>query len=130
MGHRSSPIFSNMVMTYSQSNWRCVTQFMLTSSTILGKLSRNISNILGHDVKPCDWNLPFSRYSAYIFMNSTSTCVTQNALKYMQDACGSNYVWSPSQMFQHLFDIVLSYQSTFDGSIQCLPRNSNVLFSP
>jgi hypothetical protein len=63
-------------------------------------------------------------------MSSTSICVTQNALKYMQDACGSNYVWSPSQMFQHLFDIVLSYQSTFDGSIQCLPRNSNVLFSP
>jgi hypothetical protein len=33
-------------------------------------------------------------------------------------------------MFQHLFDIVLSCQSTFDGSVQCLPKNLGTPFQP
>ncbi len=48
---------------------------------IFGKLSRNILDILGHDVKFCDLNLPFSQYFAYILTNSTSICITQNAAK-------------------------------------------------
>ncbi len=128
MGHKNSRVFSDMAMTYSQSSLGCVTQSMLTFSTILGKLSRNISNILSHDVKLCDWNLPFSQYSACILTNSISINVTHHTAKYIQDACNSNFIWSPSQMFQHFFDIVPSYQSTFDGSIQCLPQNSNVIF--
>jgi hypothetical protein len=50
--------------------------------------------------------------------------------KYMQDACGSDSIWLLSQMLQHLFNIVFSYQSTFDGSVQCLPRNLGILFLP
>jgi hypothetical protein len=50
--------------------------------------------------------------------------------KYMQDGCGSNFVWSPSQMFQHLFNIIPSYQSMFDGNIQCFPQHSCVNFPP
>jgi hypothetical protein len=48
--------------------------------------------------------------------------------KYVQDAYGLNFVWLPSQMLQHLFDIVPSYQSTFDGGVQCFPWNSNIFF--
>jgi hypothetical protein len=50
--------------------------------------------------------------------------------KYMQDAYGLNFVGSPSQTFQHPFNIVLSCQSTFDGSIQCLPHNLGIPFLP
>jgi hypothetical protein len=31
-------------------------------------------------------------------------------------------------MLQHFFDIIPSSQSTFDGSIQCFPRNLGVPF--
>jgi hypothetical protein len=48
----------------------------------------------------------------------------------MQDACGLNFVRSPSQMLQHLFNIVPSCQSMFDGSVQCLPQNLSIPFSP
>jgi hypothetical protein len=48
---------------------------------IFGKLLGNISNILGHDVKPYDQNIPFSWYSAWIFMSSPSICVVQDVAK-------------------------------------------------
>jgi hypothetical protein len=81
VGHKSSPIFSNMVVTYSQSNSRCVAQFIFAFFCIFGKLLGNILDILGHDVKSCDRNLPSSHYSTYIFTSSTSICVVQDVAK-------------------------------------------------
>jgi len=54
VGQRYSPIFIKMVVIYSHSNLRCINQSMLLIYCIFYKLSINISNILGHDVKPCD----------------------------------------------------------------------------
>ncbi len=68
-------------VTYSQSNLGCVIQSMFAFSYIFGKLSWNIFDILGHDVKPCDWNLPSSRYSACILMSFASIYVAQDPTK-------------------------------------------------
>jgi hypothetical protein len=46
--HKSSPIFSNMIVTYSYSSSGCVAQFMLTFSNIFGKLLGNIQNVCSH----------------------------------------------------------------------------------
>jgi hypothetical protein len=46
----SSPIFSNIVVTYSQLNLGCVAQSMFEFSSIFGKVLGNISNIMRHDV--------------------------------------------------------------------------------
>jgi hypothetical protein len=80
VGHKNSLVFVDMMITYSQSSLGCVTQLMLALSAILGKLSRNISNILGHDVKACDWNLPFSCFT-YILTNSASIYIAWDATK-------------------------------------------------
>ncbi len=50
VGHKISLVFFDMVVTHSQLSLGCVATFF----SIFGKLSGNISNILGHDVKPCD----------------------------------------------------------------------------
>ncbi len=75
VGHKIFLVFFDTMMTYSQLSLGCVAQFTLTFSNIFSKLSRNILDILGHDVKPCDWNLPSSWHSACILMISTSNCV-------------------------------------------------------
>jgi hypothetical protein len=80
-GPQKFPIFFGMEMTYSQSNLRCVAQSMFAFSYIFGKLLINILNILGHDVKPCDQNLPSSQYFTCILMNSTSICIAQDVAK-------------------------------------------------
>jgi hypothetical protein len=70
-----------MAVTYSQSSLGCVAQSMLAFSCIFGKLLIKILDILGHDVKPCDWNLPSSHYCACILRSSTSICVVQDVAK-------------------------------------------------
>jgi hypothetical protein len=65
-------------VTYSQSNSGCVAQSMLSFSCIFGKLLGSILDILGHDVKSCNRNLPSSHYSACILTNSASICVVQD----------------------------------------------------
>jgi len=53
-------------------NLGCVTQSMFTFFYIFSKLLWNISHILGHDVKLCDQNLPFSWYSIFSFTSFAS----------------------------------------------------------
>ncbi len=55
VGHKISPIFSKTKMKYSQSNSRCVGQSKFFVWCNFNKLSKNILDILGHDVKLCDW---------------------------------------------------------------------------
>jgi hypothetical protein len=81
VGHKNSLVFVDTTMTYSQSSLGCVIQSMLALSAILGKLSKNISDILGHGVKPCDWNFPFSWYFVYILINSASIFVVRDVPK-------------------------------------------------
>jgi hypothetical protein len=81
VGHKSSLIFSTILLIHSQSSLKCVEQFMLTIFYIFGKLSWNISNILGHDVKPCGQNVLVSWYFVCIFINFTYICVAWNATK-------------------------------------------------
>ncbi len=106
--HKSFPI-SFTWQWHSQSNLGCVPQSMLALSCIFGKLLKNISNIMGHDVKPCDYNLPFSRYFVFIFTSFASIYVAWSMLpKYMQDACGLNFLGLLLQTLWHFFNIVPS----------------------
>jgi hypothetical protein len=59
----------------------CIAQFMFAFSTILGKLSWNILDILGHDVKPCDQNLPSSQYFSCFLTNFACICIVWNVAK-------------------------------------------------
>ncbi len=81
VGHKSSLIFSTIVVIYSQSSSRCVAQFMFPISYIFGKLSRNISDILDHDVKPCGQNVLFSWYFACIFISFPYVRIAWNVAK-------------------------------------------------
>jgi hypothetical protein len=54
VGHKSFFFFFDTTMTYSKSSSGCIAQTMFLVSYIYSKLSRNISNILGHDVKLYD----------------------------------------------------------------------------
>jgi len=81
VGHKSSLIFSTIVVIHSQSSLKCVAQFMLPIYYIFGKLSWNISNIPGHDVKPCGQNVLFSWYFTWIFISFTYIYVAWLATK-------------------------------------------------
>jgi hypothetical protein len=80
-GHKSSFVYFYMTVTYFQLNLGCVIQFMFAFFCIIDKLSRNISNILSHDVKSCDQNFPSSWYFACILTNSASIYVVQDVAK-------------------------------------------------
>ncbi len=100
VGHKSSLIFSTIILIHSQSSLRCVQQFMLTISYIFSKLSWNISNILGHDVKPCGRKVLVSWYFVCIFINFTYVYV---ALKCYQNICKLIVTWIPLGCFhKHL----------------------------
>jgi hypothetical protein len=81
LGHKSFFIFSNTTVTYSKSSSRCVAQSMHLLSYIYSKLSRNISDIFGHDVKLCDWNLSSSWYFVCILTSFIFIYVTWDAAK-------------------------------------------------
>ncbi len=95
----------------------------------MDKLSRNISNILGHDVKPCHWNFPSSRYSTWIYKSFTSIYVAWNAIKiyvnYMLFEFHKVIFINISTSFQYF----PSCESKFDCNIWHLPWNWNIFFS-
>jgi hypothetical protein len=87
VGHKSSPIFSKTTMKYSQSKSRWVGRSKFLVWCNFSKLLKNISDILGHDVKLCDWNFPSSQYSTWIHMNSTSIYLAWYALEIPANFC-------------------------------------------
>ncbi len=54
---------------------------MFAFSTILGRLSWNILDILGHDVKLCDQNLPYSQYFSCFLTNFACICIVWDVAK-------------------------------------------------
>jgi hypothetical protein len=109
---------------YSQSSSKCVAQFMFPISYIFGKLSRNISDILVHDVRPRGRIILLSWYSVCIFISFTYMCVVWNVAKIHVSWLLFEFHWVAFTniliTFQHLFDIILSCPSTFDCNIQWL----------
>jgi hypothetical protein len=81
VGHKNSHVFFEPTMRYSQSNLGSISQSTLLISYRFSKLSKNILNILGPDVKPCDWNISSSQCSLWIHISFISIYVIRNAPK-------------------------------------------------
>ncbi len=87
------PLFFLTRQWYIPNRVQDVSPNLCLFSYIFGKLLENIVNILGHDVKLCDWNLPSSWYSTYIFTSSTPISIARDVTKIHARCMWFEFCW-------------------------------------